>query len=99
MKLPLTTVKPTGITPHWGMPCYLPPRSESEDSSTIKAHEDFMRKEKKKRQPDYKQVTFCMDKTLADRREWLVTTQPRPSLTEVQERYPWLFDEYQVSCW
>ncbi|KAJ8035454.1 hypothetical protein HOLleu_22686 [Holothuria leucospilota] len=81
------------------MPCYLPSRSESEEPNTIKAHKDFMRKEKKKRQPDYKQVTFCMDKTLADRREWLVTTQPRPSLTEVQDRYPWLFDEYQVSCW
>lgn len=79
------------------MVSYLPDRPISEDDLTIKKHEDFLIKEKKKRQPDYAGVKLSMDKTLSDRREWLVNTQPRPRIGEVKTRFPWLFDEDQVS--
>lgn len=72
------------------------PTAPSEDDDTIKAHEEFLVKEKKKRQPDFVRVKLAMDKTLSDRRRWLILSQPRPKLTAIKERYPWLFDEDQV---
>lgn len=82
-------------TPQWGMKNYSPERPDSEDDSSIAAHISWMTAEKRKRQPDFKQVEFCMGQTLSDRRKWL-TSESKPTIGEVREKYPWLFDEDQV---
>ena len=75
---------------------YLPERLASEDDATIAQHIKWMALEKRKKQPDYQQVACALDKTLADRRHWLMKSEPRPKIAEVRNRYPWLFDEDQV---
>ena len=84
------------MVPQWGMPNYSPTRPPSEDDISVAKHEEFLKKEKSKRQPDFSQVRLAMDKTFADRRKWLLTTQPTAKMSEVKEKYPWLFDEDQV---
>lgn len=73
---------------------YLPPREPTEDDTTVASHIKWLATEKRKRQPDFKMVHCCMNKTLADRRKWVVNETP--SVSDVQEKYPWLFDEDEV---
>ena len=92
----LPSIKRAEVVPQWGMPNYSPTRPPSEDDISVAKHEEILKKEKSKRQPDFSQVRLAMDKTFADRRKWLLTTQPTAKMSEVKEKYPWLFDEDQV---
>lgn len=75
---------------------YNPERPASEDDTTIASHVAWLLSEKKKKQPDYKAVSVAMGKTLADRRKWIIQTEPRPTAADIKKKYPWLFDEDQV---
>lgn len=81
-------------TSQWGMKNYLPSRDLSEEDVSIATHQKWLVAEKRKRQPDFKMVQCCMDKTLADRRKCIVSE--KPPLSEIKAQYPWLFDEDQV---
>ena len=86
------------VVPQWGMAYYMPERPPSEDEGTTAKHIKWLQLESKKRQPDFRQVGLLMQKTLADRRDWIVNTEPRPKVEAVQLKYPWLLrDDDQVS--
>ncbi|XP_071839081.1 uncharacterized protein [Apostichopus japonicus] len=91
---PPSTVDPPT---YWGMKNYLPSRPASEDDLTIATHIGWLNAEKRRKQPDYKTVSCSMTKTLADRRKWIISSKPKPTLDEIQVKYPWLFDEDQMS--
>ncbi|XP_071853739.1 uncharacterized protein [Apostichopus japonicus] len=90
---------PSAVDPptYWGMKNYLPSRPASEDDLTIATHIGWLNAEKRRKQPDYKTVSCSMTKTLADRRKWIISSKPKPTLDEIQVKYPWLFDEDQMS--
>lgn len=89
---------PDKVVPQWGMAYYMPERPSSEDEGTTAKHIKWLQLESKKRQPDFHQVALLMQKTLADRRDWIVNTEPRPKVGAVKEMYPWLLrDDDQVS--
>lgn len=86
------------VVPQWGMANYMPKRPSSEDEGTTSKHIKWLQLESKKRQPDFRQVAQLMQKTLADRRHWIVNTEPHPKVGAVIEMYPWLLrDDDQVS--
>lgn len=86
-KLPKTT-------PAYGAKNYLPKRPMSEDDESIQKHIDFMKKEAKARNRNFRAVETCMDLTFSDRREFIINGNK--TVEEVRLQYPLLFDAHQV---
>ncbi|XP_071820324.1 uncharacterized protein [Apostichopus japonicus] len=80
--------------PQWGMINYLPQRQESEDDKSIESHIQWLRRENTKKKPHYSRVTEAMSATFSDRRQLIV--KEGVSVKQVQELYPWLFDEDEI---
>lgn len=78
----------------WGLPNYLPKREEGEDDMSVKKHTEFLKVEKQKKKPNYERVCMLMQKTFADRRQFIVTGNE--TILAVQQEYPWLFQEEEV---
>lgn len=66
----------------------------SEDAGSIEKHIQLMKEEKKKKYPDIKRVDTAMQMTLSSRQRMIV--EENATVVEIQEIYPWLFEESQV---
>ena len=80
--------------PQWGMANYKPLRPSSEDDASICAHTSWMKQETKKKKPNHEHVNLAMSATFADRRQLI--TRGTSTVKEIQDVYPWLFDEEEV---
>ena len=77
-----------------GVQNYLPDMPLSEDAGSIEKHIQLMKEEKKKKYPDIKRVDTAMQMTLSSRQRMIV--EENATVVEIQEIYPWLFEESQV---
>ena len=82
--------------PLWGITNYLPPPPDGEDATTIDNHIQCMEKEFKKTKPDLRKIELLMNRTFSHRRHLIVVKDT--NICEVQEMYPWLCHETQVSA-
>ena len=65
-----------------------------EDDSSIAVHIEWMKRELRKKKPNYQRGEESMVATLADRRKMIVTEGA--STARTHEVYPWLFKEAEV---
>lgn len=71
-----------------------PPQVEGEDEMSSKLHMEWMQKEYKKRDPNMTLVYDKMTRTYASRRRYI--NESSPTLQEINDKYPFLFDPQQV---
>jgi hypothetical protein len=77
-----------------GIVNWAPPAIEGEDETSCRAHIVWMKKEKKKRQPNQAVVTKKMELTYSFRRQML--NEQKCLLKDIGEKYPFLFEINQV---
>ena len=71
-----------------------PPHMEGEDEMSSNMHMEWMQKEYKKREPNMTLVYDKMTRTYPARRKYINNNSP--SLQEISDNYPFLFDPQQV---
>ena len=79
------------------MAFYEPQRAASEDDASVAKLIGYLQDQKRRRQADTNQVRQ-VDKTLADRRNWIIYANPQPTIQEVSRKYPWLFGSEDQVC-
>ena len=78
-----------------GIVKWAPPHIEGEDEASHARHVTWMHSEWKKKEKRHSLVTRKMDLTYSFRREYL--TKEMVPLLDIKEKYPFLFDEKEVS--
>ena len=78
-----------------GIVKWAPPHIEGEDEASHARHVMWMQSEWKKKEKRHSLVTRKMDLTYSFRREYL--TKEMVPLLDIKEKYPFLFDEKEVS--
>ena len=82
-------------SPAWGLPNYLPERPEGEDDHSMVFMKEWLSSEVMKSNVRSEQVRLRMDKTLSERRKYIVEVKPRVVI--IQQEWPWLFRDTKVN--